>query len=75
MGWIGSVLLVIGLLAVGRRQRWGFIVGGVGETFWVYQSAVTGQIDLLVICIIFVLVYVHNWHAWGKPPTIKVFDP
>lgn len=73
MGWIGSTLLVIGMLMVGQRKRAGFLVGLVGESFWVLQANATEQWDLLVICLIFVGVYAHNWWAW-RPRKLRVLQ-
>ena len=71
MGWTGSVLLVIGMLLVGRKNRNGFLWGLAGELLWTYKSYRDEQWDLLVICAIFCGVYIKNWWAW-RPRKLRV---
>lgn len=65
IGWLGSILLIVGMLEVGHKRRSGFLYGAVGELFWVLRAFQTGQWDLIAICVVFVGVYVWNWLKWG----------
>lgn len=64
IGWIGSILLILGMVLVGGKHRIGFLIGFLGELLWVVKSFNTGQLDLLIICVLFCVIYVSNWFRW-----------
>jgi hypothetical protein len=64
IGWIGSIFLALGVVATGYRRRWGFLIGAWGESLWVWKAYATDQFDLLVICVLFVILYLNNWRLW-----------
>lgn len=66
IGWIGSALLVVGMLAIGYGRRWGFLVGFAGECLWTLKALTIGQLDLLIICIVFDFIYLWDYYKWGK---------
>jgi len=64
MGWIGSALLIVGMRAVGKKKRWGFILGFLGEFIWCCRAYSKADWELLFICVVFLWVYAANWWDW-----------
>lgn len=65
MGWIGNILIWIGLFLVGKKSRNAFLWTIAGELIWVFYAAVCGWWDLAVSCIVFVALASNNWREWG----------
>ncbi len=57
------------LLASGKGsvRRWGYVVGIVGEPFWLYASWVTGQWGVVILALWWTVQYIrgciNNWEA------------
>ncbi len=64
LGWVGSVLLVLGMFFVGEKAAIGFVIAGIGEFLWVVKSRYDRQWDLFSICVIFCGVYAYNFWKW-----------
>ena len=64
MGWLGTVLILLGAWQIGHKKRVGFLWGLLGELAWAAQGAVTGQLDLFLVSLIFVFMHVRNWKKW-----------
>ena len=68
MGWLGSVLIVIGIWFVGDKNLWGFVCGSLGNFIWVYVGLKRGkQYDLAVVALIagiLNLVGLFKWLGW-----------
>lgn len=64
MGWVGSLLLVLGMYFVGEKAAYGFVISGIGEFLWVAKSYRDKQWDLFAICVVFVGVYAYNFWKW-----------
>jgi hypothetical protein len=65
MGWIGNVLIVVGLWKIGNRQRSAFLYTLSGEAVWVIYSISLGMWDLAAICIVFAALAVRNYVKWA----------
>ena len=63
-GWIGSVLVFVGLYLTGQKFRAGFLVGAVAELFWLAYSVTIGSVELGLMSIAFVAIYVYNFQQW-----------
>lgn len=64
LGWIGNVLLLLGvwLLAEKRRAAWLFTV--VGNAVWLTQSVRAGMPDLVFIQFTMVILAARNYWLW-----------
>lgn len=66
IGWLGTALLIGGLVCVGEKKRYGFAVSAVGEALWCIKAVSTEQYDLLSVCAAFAAIQVWNWFKWGR---------
>ena len=66
MGWIGNVILVLGLWLVGNKKRSCFLYTVVGETIWSAYAVHNQQWDLATICALFAMLALRNFIKWGK---------
>lgn len=63
-GWVGSALVFLSMWMVGRKNRFGFIVGAVAETFWLIYSVKIGSTELGFMSIVFAGLYLFNFWKW-----------
>jgi hypothetical protein len=66
LGWIGNVLIVIGLWKIGDKWRHAFLFSIVGEIIWIIKSLYFKQYDLAFICVIFAALSARSWYKWNK---------
>lgn len=66
LGWIGNVLIVIGLWKVGDKWRHAFLFSIAGEVLWTIKATMTGQYDLAIICAVFCVLASRNWWKWRE---------
>lgn len=53
---------VTAILLVGRKdkwQKWGYIVGLLGQPFWFYSAIINEQWGIVVLCIFYL-------YSWGQ---------
>lgn len=66
MGWVGSGCVLTGMLLIGRKNRFGFLLGVLGEVFWFTRGYRAGEIDLMGLAMVFVAMNGWNWWKWGN---------
>lgn len=66
MGWIGNVILILGLWSVGNKVRSCFIYTVIGEVLWVIYAVHNRQWDLVTICAVFAVMAIRNFIKWGS---------
>jgi hypothetical protein len=66
MGWLANLLICLSWYFTGEKDRIAFVLLGVGESYYVWNGAVTGQWDLAFICLACIAWAVRNWIKWGK---------
>ena len=71
--WDQVVIMICSSLAIwfiGRREtwsRWGFIIGFVGQPFWIYTAIVNKQPGVFVLSIWYVYAWGQGiWNFWIK---------
>ena len=79
IGWSANVLMWVGSILVGNRNRCGFLMQATGNAMWAwigyYGLACENKGALIGVSIVFTALYVRNFLKWGKAPKIKVFEP
>lgn len=63
-GWMGSALIFLALYLTGKKNRLGFLIGGIAEIFWLMYSYTIGSLELGVMAVVFVALYLHNFWKW-----------
>lgn len=66
MGWIASILLLLGGLIVGYKKRFGFVVSFFGNALWAIVGYNKLMYDLVTVEIIFCIVNIWCWNNWRK---------
>lgn len=78
IGWIANILMWVGSVYVGNRNRWGFMMQAAGNGLWAYIGyyglATENKGALIGVSVVFVVLYLRNFFKWGSRPKIKVFD-
>ena len=74
---VQTIIFICGALSIyllsrkDRWQRWGYIVGLIGEPFWVHMTIHAEQWGVLVLCFIYTLAYINgvknHWFTGGVP--------
>ena len=65
LGWSGSLLLACGLFGIGDKKRNAFFFTMVGESLWIIKGCMLGMWDLAAICVVFLVMAVRAYRAWG----------
>jgi ribosomal protein S18 acetylase RimI-like enzyme len=58
---------VSGLVVVGNRKRWGWLVCVATQPIWVVYALISVQYGFIVSAVILGTTYTRNFLAWGKP--------
>lgn len=66
MGWLGSASVLTGMWFIGRKNRFGFLLGVLGEVFWFTRGYTASEIDLMGLALVFIAMNGWNWWKWGK---------
>jgi len=66
MTWVANILFLIGIILIGRKNKWGWILEIIGEILWIKTSIDTKMWDLLCVCILFGLLQAWNFWLWHK---------
>ena len=64
-GWVASIVTLMGVWAIGNKCRWGFLLGVLGEMFWIVYSYHMHSWELGLMSAVFVFVYFRNYWRWG----------
>lgn len=67
LGWVGTILLGVGLYLIGYKWRHAFLFSIAGEALWLVKSLALGQYDLAVCTIMFLALALKNWFQWREP--------
>lgn len=66
IGWVGTIILLIGLVLVGKKKREGFLLMATGEIIWAIRGYLNMEIDLVVACAIFSTICFFDFKNWSK---------
>jgi nicotinamide riboside transporter PnuC len=69
MDYMAGVLIVCGILAVGRKHRWGFLVITVGAIISCVLQWNAGIEGLALESVFVVAANLYGWKQWGKDAT------
>lgn len=67
LSWAGTLCLLLDMYLVGKKTRLAWVFCIVGEMLWIGYSFRLHLWALLVTCIVFLGLGIHNWFAWRKP--------
>ena len=62
--WVLSAVGVTGLLVVGRRKWWGWVVAFTNECLWVGYALATRQYGFIFGALAYGSVHLHNAWRW-----------
>ncbi len=65
-GWTGNLFILVGILLVAFRYRYGFLCGTTGNSLWGIKGFLTGQDDLVTISAIIVILQAFSFWNWGR---------
>ena len=63
IGWLGNILIVIGLYKLGHKWRHAFLFSIAGELCWMTKSY-GHDWALCFICGVFCVMALRNWFLW-----------
>lgn len=67
MDFLAGFLELVGLILVGYKLKWGFILNALGCSTWIYYVLSTGQaLGLLLVVIPAIMINVINFRRWHK---------
>ncbi len=64
-GFLGSGLILIGMWFIGKKNRFGFVLGLIGEGCWFYRGIQTGLMDLFILSSVFAVMHIYNFWQWS----------
>lgn len=71
MGFVGSILILIGMYITGRKNRWGFALGLLGEVCWFARGVQTGLFDLMLLASVFAVMHCYNFRQWSGERNLR----
>lgn len=70
--WLLSVWSLSAFIIVGRKKRWGWLIGLGSEAAWTWYSVLSQQWGFLASVAGFSAVYAWNWWAWRPRASLPV---
>jgi len=64
LGHLGYVVLIVGLILIGRKHPTGWLVRIVGELIWVALGISMGMTSIWIWGLIFTAISYHHWRNW-----------
>jgi len=64
--WFLSAISIISLWLVGNKNVWGFVIGLVGQGFWLLYTMSTEQYGLIPGVLVYTVVYIRNIYQWRQ---------
>jgi hypothetical protein len=64
--WFANLLVLIGLVLAGSKNRFAFVFTAVGEVIWCGCGLWKGMYDLATICAVFAVIAVVNFFRWNR---------
>lgn len=64
MGWLAWTIIFIGMLLVGNRRRYGFLISAVGGVILMFHAVELRDWSLVIANGMFFLLYVRNFWHW-----------
>lgn len=64
LGWIGSVLLIVGAVVIGNKSREAFLWTIAGEIIWLIEGTRMNRVDIVVLSVVFLVINARNWFLW-----------
>ena len=66
IGWIANLVIILGLILLGRKNRAGWLCSIIGNILWCFYAIEIQLwsglfIDALTLCIA-----TYNWRVWNK---------
>ena len=65
-GHIGYIFIVVGMLLLGQKNIWGWIVRLIGEFIWTGVGLAMGMSSIYVWGAIFLLIDIRGFLRWRK---------
>jgi hypothetical protein len=66
LGWVGNVLIVVGLYGITEKRRGAFWFSMFGEASYIARSLMTRDWALFSVCWVFLAMAVLGYIRWGK---------
>lgn len=64
-GWLANIILIVGALLIGEKNRKAFLFVIVGEGLWIFRSVELKAWDMLACCLVFLFLAIRNYFKWA----------
>jgi hypothetical protein len=64
--WFLAAWSLLVMWQVGSKRRGAWLLGVLGEVWWLVYALATHQPGFVVMAFVFAVVYARNWLRWGK---------
>lgn len=65
--WCLAPFGLLGMWVVGKKQRWGWVLGMSTQSLWAFYAVGTGQYGFLIGTLSYFLIYAANFLRWSGP--------
>jgi len=69
MDWLLSITSLVMLYLMGRRSKWGPVVGLVSQIVWLVWVIRINQVGLMIGVVAFAVIHAWNLYKWWRPET------
>lgn len=64
--WCLAPFGLLGMWVVGKKQRWGWVLGMSTQSLWAFYAVGTGQYGFLIGTVSYFLIYAANFLRWTR---------
>lgn len=64
--WILAAVGIIGVYIAGKKNRWGWAIGGLYQILWILYAYFTKQYPFIIVCVVYLVIYVKNFFEWTE---------
>ena len=59
-----SIFGIAAIFLVGRKNKWGFVMGVLAQPFWLTTSYINQQWGVFFVSIIYTISWIYGIHEW-----------
>lgn len=69
--WLLAVLGVIGMVFVGKKQWWAFVLLGANETLWIVFAITQKAYGFIFGAVAYIAIHAYNANKWRNTKILK----
>jgi nicotinamide riboside transporter PnuC len=66
MDWLGALLIIISVYLTGKKNKWGWVVAGVGAIVFIVIALNKHIYGMIALDCVLIMMYIRSFIKWNK---------